>query len=175
MNDQLQRDWEEFNGEDHQVPGELNSTLQKQILKRLTPPKSLLFLKLAVIQAFIGTLTLTFCPQFELSLTSNDQLYHFFHHTFGYFGCVAVCGALFLGSGMIFAGMVLNEDEIRGIRKNRSLFISAISGMSLIVFLMMGAQVYLDISLFWIIGTMTGGILSFETSTWIKIKALKTV
>ncbi|MCO4795310.1 MAG: hypothetical protein KC493_16445 [Bacteriovoracaceae bacterium] len=174
MNDKLQKEWEEFKSHDaKEVPENLEVKLKGSILSKLNPKKSLLFAKLALVQSFIGTLTLLFCPQFEFSLTANDKLYHFFHNQFGHYGCMVACGALFLGSGMIFAGLILNEDEIRGIKKSRSLFIAAVTGASMTVFLLVGAKFYLDLTLFWVLGTLLGGLLSFETSSWIKIKALK--
>jgi hypothetical protein len=173
MNDELQKEWQEFTNSTSQVPNELKQSVHQKIAEKLNPAKHILFSKLALIQAFIGTLTLLFCPQFRFSLTANDQLYHYFHYTFGHYGCMIACGALFLGSGMIFAGFILNEDEIRNIKKSRTLFISAISGVSLTIFMLIGAEVYLDIALYWIVGTLIGGLLSFETSSILKVKALK--
>ena len=173
MNDELQKEWQEFTNSTSQVPNELKQSVHQKITEKLNPAKHILFSKLALIQAFIGTLTLLFCPQFKFSLTANDQLYHYFHHTFGHYGCMIACGAIFLGSGMIFAGFILNEDEIRNIKKSRTLFILAISGASLTIFMLIGAEVYLDMALYWILGTLAGGILSFETSSLLKVKALK--
>lgn len=173
MNDELQKEWQEFTNSKSKIPSDLESKVQNVITERLNPAKHVLFIKLALVQAFIGTLTLLFCPQFKFSLTANDQLYHYFHYTFGHYGCMVACGALFLGSGMIFAGFILNEDEIRNIKKSRTLFISAISGASLTIFMLIGAEVYLDMALYWILGTLIGGLLSFETSSILKIKALK--
>lgn len=173
MNDELQKEWQEFTNSTSQVPNELHQSVHQKIVEKLNPAKHILFSKLALIQAFIGTLTLLFCPQFKFSLTANDQIYHYFHYTFGHYGCMVACGALFLGSGMIFAGFILNEDEIRNIKKSRTLFISAISGASLTIFMLIGAEVYLDMALYWIVGTLVGGLLSFETSSNLKVKALK--
>jgi hypothetical protein len=173
MNDELQKEWQEFSNSHSQVPNELKQSVHQKITEKLNPAKYILFSKLALIQAFIGTLTLLFCPQFKFSLTANEQLYHYFHHTFGHYGCMIVCGAVFLGSGMIFAGFILNEDEIRNIKKSRTLFILAISGASLTIFMLIGAEVYLDMALYWILGTLVGGLLSFETSSLLKVKALK--
>jgi hypothetical protein len=173
MNDELQKEWQEFTNSTSQVPNELKQSVHLKIAEKLNPAKHILFSKLALIQAFIGTLTLLFCPQFKFSLTANDRLYHYFHYTFGHYGCMVACGALFLGSGMIFAGFLLNEDEIRNIKKSRTLFISAISGASLTIFMLIGAEVYLDMALYWIVGTLVGGLLSFETSSILKVKALK--
>ncbi|TNF00970.1 MAG: hypothetical protein EP326_05545 [Deltaproteobacteria bacterium] len=174
MNDHLQKEWEEFkSNESKDIPKHLDLDVQHYVSELLNPPKHVLFGKLALVQSFIGTLTLLFCPQFKFSLTANDALYHYFHYTFGHYGCMVACGALFLGSGMIFAGFLLNDDEIRAIRKSRTLFISAISGASLTIFMLIGAEVYLDMALYWIFGTLIGGLLSFETSSLLKIKALK--
>ena len=95
MNDELQKEWQEFTNSTSQVPNELKQSVHQKIAEKLNPAKHILFSKLALIQAFIGTLTLLFCPQFKFSLTANDQLYHYFHHTFGHYGCMIACGALF--------------------------------------------------------------------------------
>ena len=62
------------------------SHLDKDILafvqNDLQPNHAFVFIKLLLIQAFIGILTLAFCPQFKFSLTNNYELFHYFHYKF---------------------------------------------------------------------------------------------
>ena len=55
-------------------PEELNHKVLDYVKKDLNPSHIVVFTKLLSVQAFIGFLTLTFCPQFNLSLTNNSIL-----------------------------------------------------------------------------------------------------
>ena len=106
------KDYEDFiNSEGSMPPQELDTKIISFVRYDLSPDMKIVFSKLLGIQAFVGVLTLLFCPQFELSLTNNHDLYHYFHYTFGTYGCFAICGALFIGSGAIFASYLLLDRE----------------------------------------------------------------
>ena len=157
------KDYEDFvNSEGVKPPKELDSKIINYVRYDLNPDMKIVFFKLIGIQAFIGVLTLLFCPQFELSLTNNHDLYHYFHYTFGTYGCYSICGALFVGSGAIFASYLLRKSEVQKIRSNKSLCYLAISLIALSLFLLFGAEVYLTAALAWLVGAMLGGLLMVE-------------
>jgi hypothetical protein len=154
------------------APTELSNKILSTIHSQLNPAKKNVFLKLLSIQAFIGFITILFCPQFELSLTNNYDAFHFFHRTFGHYGCMAVCGSIFLGSGAIFASAILSREELLVIKETKYLFNFAISGIAVGLFLILGAKVYLDLTLIWALSGIALSILILEISRAIKtIKA----
>jgi len=140
------------------------------IRRDMIPSKPIVLGKLILVQAFIGAVTMIFCPQFSMSLTSNDELYHFFHRTFGHYGCMMVCGSIFVGSGALFSTTILNWAEIRLIRSNKILGYLFLSGLFATTFLMLGAQVYLDVAIAWMLGATLSGSVFFQVSSILKRK-----
>lgn len=128
----------------------------------LNPAHKKVFLKLTLIQAFVGILTMLFCPQFNFSLTRNYDLFHFFHINFGHQICMIICGCIFLGSGTIFANFILSDGEINTIRRSRFLYYLALSIIAVSVFMLLGAKFYLNLLSFWMLGAIGGGMLFFE-------------
>jgi hypothetical protein len=160
MNSRLQKDYQTFlNQTQDRVPTHLYQTIDDLVRRDLLPRHPLVFAKLLAIQAFIGTLTLFFCPQFSLSLTNRHDIFHFFHHNFGEWGCMVACGFLFVGSGALFASILLKKAETHLIVQSKYLYYLAISGIAVLGFLLLGAEVYLDLAMAW----MVGGILSGAT------------
>ncbi|OUR99693.1 hypothetical protein A9Q84_01320 [Halobacteriovorax marinus] len=138
------------------------------VKNELNPSHTLVFTKLLCIQAFVGTLTLLFCPQFDMSLTNNYDLFHFFHHKFGALACMSLCGFIFIGSGAIFAAYLLKVEEIYKIKQTNNLYYFAISGLSILTFLVLGADIYLDLAAMWFLGAVVGGILMLNINKSIR-------
>ena len=55
-------------------PEELSNKILSFVKADLNPSHQIVFSKILSIQAFIGFLTLVFCPQFDHSLTNNYEL-----------------------------------------------------------------------------------------------------
>jgi uncharacterized membrane protein YjfL (UPF0719 family) len=162
-------DFQDFmSNSDTKAPQALSQNILLNVKNKLNPTKKNVFFKLLAIQAFIGFITMLFCPQFELSLTNNYDIFHYFHRTFGHYGCMAVCGSVFLGSGAIFASMILSKEELFVIKETKYLFNFAISGLAVGLFLILGAKVYLDLTLIWAGSGIVLSIIVFEISRAIK-------
>ena len=163
------KDYEDFIGSEGVMPPkELDAKIISFVKYDLNPDMKIVFSKLLGVQAFVGVLTLLFCPQFELSLTNNHDLYHYFHYTFGTYGCFAICGALFIGSGAIFASYLLKKSEVQKIRSNKSLCYLAISLIAVTMFILFGAEIYLAAALAWIVGAILGGFLMVEINSFFR-------
>ena len=167
------QDFHDFLSGKKQGPSEQTSQQVLNLIHRdLEPQHKIIFLKILAIQAFIGALTLLLCPQFNFSLSNNYQVFHFFHKNFGHYGCMAACGSVFLGSGAVFASSLLSYSEIQKIKQTKILYYLTFSGMTVLSFLFIGAEIYLDAALFWMLGASTGGLLSFELGRIVKTKVL---
>ena len=153
MNKKYDSDFTEFcQGDGHNVTKSIDESVLNYIAEDLNPNWVVVTGKLMSIQATVGILTLLFCPQFELSLTANDEIYHFFHRHLGPYGCMAVCGAIFMGSGALLAGITLRLSELSLILKSKYLFGFSLSGLAVLMFLIAGADIYLSYASFWVLG-----------------------
>lgn len=169
----MNKDYKDFtNSANSPAPKELSTTVLNYISNDLNPEKKVVFAKLVAIQAFIGLITMTFCPQYALSLTASYDLFHYFHHTFGEFICMVICGSIFMGSAAIFACSILKGAELKQIRETRGLYFMALSIISLGAFIVAGADVYSSITFFWLIGTIGSGFIIFELNGILR-KSLK--
>ena len=154
-------------------PKQVSENILQYVSNDLNPSHLKVLMKLIAVQGFIGTVTLLFCPQFNLSLTNNYDVFHFFHRTFGHYGCMAVCGAIFVGSGALFASYILKVSELRKIRESKYLHLVTVTGISITLFLLIGAEVYVETSIFWSIGALTSGITMIEINKFLRLKVLK--
>lgn len=145
---------------------EVNDTVLNFVHRDLNPSHSTIILKLISIQTFIGLVTLLFCPQFNFSLTNNYDLFHFFHRHFGHIICTAICSAIFIGSGTIFASALLTISELKEITKTKGLYGLGLSGYFVSLFLILGSDVYLVSSLVWTLSA----VLTFSTISYSALK-----
>ncbi len=157
-----------FNNPKSKSPKALDDTVLNFIKRDLIPNHQVIFGKLFLIQAFVGVLVLLFCPQFNFSITGNYELFHFFHRNLGLYACTAICGGIFLGSGLFLANFMLNRAEITAIKNNKILYTTALSGVYILLFLFIGADIYLNLSLAWFIGSSLSAIIFFELGRSLK-------
>ena len=134
----------------------------------LDPSFHLVLAKLLAVHSFIGTLTLSFCPQFGLSLTNDYSLFHYLHRTFGEQICMIMCGGIFLGSGAMFASLVLGQGDLLKLKTSKFLYYFAIASLFLTGFWLRGVEIYLEIAGYWLIGAVLFGILTFDVSLRIR-------
>lgn len=156
-----------------------SDTTSKNILdlvsEDLKPSPFKIFGKLTGVHGFVGILTMLFCPQFNLSLTNNYELFHYFHMNFGHAICMFICGSIFLGTGSLFALSILSREEVRKIRKTKALYHIALSIFATFIFSLIGTDVYLSFVIFWILGAVVSGFLFFEIAARTSDKFLKSI
>ncbi|MCO4753718.1 MAG: hypothetical protein KC478_04515 [Bacteriovoracaceae bacterium] len=159
-------DFEDFLNDENQISPshKMADATMTMIKEEMSPSNVTIFTKLIFVQLATGLLTMLFCPQFNMSLTNNYELFHYFHHTFGEQICMVLCGGIFLGSGALVAAYTLKESEIKEIFRQRFLHLCTISGISIAVFMTIGADVYLSMIPYWIVGSVVFGILSLITN-----------
>ena len=166
----IPKDYQEFLTSEPVEPSQqLSQSVRDHIRQELDPSHLRVFTKLLLVQSFIGTLTLAFCPQFNLSLTNYYHLFDFFHSQFGRQICMALCGGIFLGSGALFASQILSLAEIRKIRQSRLLYYMTLSMFFLSAFMGLGVNIYLEVLAYWLLGAMIFGVINFELSARIRL------
>lgn len=164
----MNNDFQDFLQETKNTPKKLNQAVLEMVHKDLNPEHKVVFFKLTMIQGFIGLITLLFCPQFNFSITNNYDLFHYFHTTFGHAACMVLCGSIFLGSGAIFASYILSQGEINKIKESRFLYYLGLSIVAVSSFMLLGADIYLNLLSYWLIGAIGSGVLIFELNRLIR-------
>lgn len=120
-----------------------------------------IFAKLAGIQAACATLTLFFCPQFEMGFTKHDYLAYLVQQTDG-FGFMIVCGVIFLGGGAVMAPFFLNQAETKAIENSVLIFFPSVTLLAVLFFFLLGADVAWSLAFPWFLGGTFGSLIGFE-------------
>ena len=174
MPNKVHEDWQEFiAGKDERVPTQVHTKLLHHIRAELQPGVVLVFVKLLLMQASTGVLTLLYCPQFELSLTGNIEMLHYFHHNYGMNVCALVCGAIFTAPGAVLAAYLLKTAEINRIRNAGMLYHLGIAAVALLAFCICGADVYNQLALFWLTAAALTATLLFDLNFWLRPRLLR--
>ena len=162
-------DFNDFKSNDSCAPDEsLNLKVLNYIREDIDPRFTVVFSKLVGIQALIGFLTLTFCPQFSLSLTNNFELFHYLHYKFGESICMAICGSIFIGTGAFVSAYLLKKAEIQKIRRSIFLYYFTVSSIALAFFTFLGPSIYFELATFWFFGALAAGVFMLEFNFFLR-------
>ncbi len=163
-NDPIQKEYAEFRtGDPIDPPQALSERVLESVKRELVPNAWEVFAKLFMIHLVVGLATLAVCPQFGVrTLGKGPGLMELFLFL-GPYGCMAACGAFFLGSSFLVAALLLSKEEIARIRRHRTLQLGALTTASLGAFLMLDAQILIGIGAAWVFGSLMGGALMLET------------
>lgn len=170
INDRLQ---DFIAGRDERVPKQAHTRILSHVKAELQPAVALVFAKLLVVQAIMGMLTLLFCPQFELSLTSNVELLHYFHHVYGESLCALICGAIFIAPGAALAAYLLKPAEVHKVKSAGLFYHLAVAGTALLAFFLGGADVFNQLALFWFTAATLTATLLFDLNLRLRPRVLR--
>lgn len=152
-------------------PAPVASALLSRVLSDLRPSNFRVALKLALVLLFSAPANLFICPQFNLSFTHPSTFLREYFMAFGHTGCMAACGALFVGSTMLLAAMLLRPEEVRAVRASMLLQVMFVSLFSVGGFVCLGADMFLSAALVWLIAALVAGILSVELGWKLRLLA----
>ena len=162
-------DFNDFKHNDSNSPGKsLDLKIFNYVRSEIDPSVTVVFSKLIGVQALIGFITLTFCPQFSLSLTNNHELFHYLHYQFGKSICMAICGSIFIGTGAVVSAYLLKSSEIQKVRRSSLLYYFSITSIALAFFTLLGPNMYLKLAGFWFIGAFIAGISMLELNFYVR-------
>lgn len=153
------------NAPDKTPPERLSAAISQAVHADLSFSAPVTYLKFSLVHFGVGIVSLFFCPQFNLSLTGKKDIYYFLHQNLGHYGCTLACGALFLGFGAFFAALLLRPQETRYIRKSLMSVFLALAFVSLGLFFVFGAQIYLELTMPWLLGAVIGGAATFKVTS----------
>jgi len=146
-----------------------DNSIHKMVEKSLNPSIWMVFVKFFSIEAAAGLATLLVCPQFNIGFGSHNELFHSLHSTLSPFLFFVVCGIFFVLLGAAISGLVLSRDEIRVIKKTKYIYYATYSLAAYIIFVSLGAEIFLMSSIAWVLGAMAGNFVGFEAITRIRM------
>ena len=139
-----------------------DNSIHKMVENSLNPSICMVFAKFFGIESVAGLATLLVCPQFNIGFGSHFEPFHSISSTLPPFLLFIVCGIFFVLLGAALAGIILSRDEIRVIKKTKYIYYATYSLTAYIIFVSLGAEVFLMSSIAWILGAMGGNYVGFE-------------
>lgn len=156
---ELMKEFREFVRSESTVPKELSEKILNFVRRDLTPSSIFVFTKILFIHFFIGTLSLAVCDQFGINpFNTSFSLAHYFMKA-GHSFCMTLCGFLFLGLTTFASWFILDRNEFLVLKQNSFLQIFFLSLLSLGFFLLLGAKIVFSSGIFWLLGSLLGGIV----------------
>ncbi len=146
-------------------PPRVKDLVHGQIFRDFNPPPWKISLKMVLVMLITLPLNLFLCPQFGLGFLEASGLRSVlmpYIMIFGLYGCMALCGAIFIGTTTLLASFVFRPEEVRAIKSQRLLQLSFLSLLALGSFVCFGADVFLSTGLVWLLGAVFGGAASLE-------------
>ena len=144
------------------VPDPVSEQLLGRIHSELNPSALTVFTKAVFIQLVVGFVTLLFCPQFGVSLTSSYGLMPYLMK-YGESACMLGCGALFTSFSFFIASFALKPEEVRALKQHEVLHLISVAILFLFALIYFGGDVALTLGLVWMLGAVVGGALTLET------------
>lgn len=159
-----QTEFEDFlKAENTLVPRKVSDPVLDHISQALNPNPWSVFAQVLGIHTLVGFLSLAVCHQFGMNpFGTNQSLDSWFMTMFGHYGCMFACGVLFTGAGVLTAGSILKLEELKALRQTQFLQNLALGGISLILFVTIGAEMAATIAGLWFLGAVLGGIMATE-------------
>jgi len=166
----MEREFLEFDNSDPITPpAVLTEKLKSTVSQDLTPAIWKIFSKLAAMQAACATLTMFFCPQFEIGFAKHDYLADVIQHSGG-FGFMLVCGIIFLGGGAAIAPIIFKQVEIKAIERSVLIYFPSAALLAMILFYSAGADINWTLVFPWFLGGTLGSLISFEIVKYFRFR-----
>lgn len=134
----------------------------------LNPSAWFVFSKMALIHLLSGLITLSLCPQFGFRIFGEGLGIMKVFLPLGAYGCIALCGAFFVGISLFASGIILQPEELKALRNHRWLQISALTFLSLGALLMTDTEILFGFASAWVVGSILGGAAMLEFSLFVR-------
>lgn len=147
----------------------IDNSIHKMVGKSLNPSTWMVFAKFFGIETAVGLVTLLVCPQFNIGYGSHNKIFHSLHSTLPPVPFFIVCGIFYVLLGAALAGLILSRDEIHVIKKTKYIYYATYSLTTYVIFISLGAEVFMISSIAWIFGAMAGNYFGFEAINRMKM------
>jgi hypothetical protein len=167
----IDTEFREFESGKARVPRELSERVRGRIHGLLHPSVAAVLGRLGLVHLASALVTLSVCPQFGVRVAGEGMgLMHWFMGL-GDLGCAIACGAVFLGTSGLAAGLLLRPEEVRVIRRHRVLELGSLSLGSLGVFIMLNpAGIVATFAAAWVFGSLLGAAALLEAAWALRTK-----
>lgn len=170
---EIEQEYREFLQIDRSTPAQnLSERIHAQIFRDLNPSAWNIFAKLSLIHLVIGLTTLALCPQFGVRTLGSGLGIAKYFLFLGSYGCIAACGAFFLGATLLIAALVLRPEDVRVLRRHEFLQMSVVAMLSLGGFVMFEAEILFGFALAWFVGSILGGMAMLEAGWFLRRRVL---
>jgi hypothetical protein len=152
------------------IPNKTSEEILKNVHNKLNPNMVNLFLKVFIIHAVTAIFTLALCPQF--GVTTYRLPFNLMNSfmVFGMSACDFLCGLFLMMSSGILAITILKHDELRALRFNKILLTLILILGTIGSFSIMNPNIFLELSILWLLGASIGVVSVFEFGPLIKQK-----
>ena len=155
----------------NKIPNHINESILSHVHGKLSPKISHVILKLFSVHLLTAVVTLSICPQFGFKLFKFPVNLMNSFMVFGMPACYFLCGLFFTATSTIMAAFVLKRDEIRFLKFHKTLSSAALILSSIGFFGIMNPNWFLEFSILWLIGAITGVVMTLEVSSKILTRA----
>lgn len=154
-------------------PTSTSDAILSHVNHELNPSNQNVFLKMLGIHTVVSLFSLSICSQFGIQslkiYDAMDSMMSVVGHTY----CMAFCGLLYLSISALMLSFLLKPEEIKVIRRHKVLQLTLLAGVSLGVFLCLGAEILIIPGILWVVGSLVGGITSLELGWMLRAKFRK--
>jgi len=137
------------------------SRLRSSILKELDPSWMRIASKVLGVHVFASLITLSLCRQFGVRIFFDGPGLMESFMKLGYLGCMAACGALYVGATFLLIPLLLTYDESRKFQKHLYLQPLLVGGISLAFLGGVGEIFSLSVGAIWLASGWLSGSLAF--------------
>lgn len=167
----LQEDFAEFlSAPEMEPPAHVKEKILNYVHNELNPSRKKIFLKILGIHSLVSVFSLSLCSQFGIQTFPLYDAMNEFMKVMGHTYCLALCGFFYFAMSSSAFSFMLKPEEIRVIRKDKYAQLLVLTGVSIGVFLCIGSEILFLPSLFWMMGSIMGGLGAFELGWQVRSK-----
>lgn len=149
------------------ISDQVSAKIIESVKNKIKPDIKSIFLKLFVVHLAVALVTLSVCPQLGVSsFKTNIDFSHMFL-MFGDKGCELICGFFFTSASIAVSFLFLTRDEVRFLSFNKTYLASVFILISIGLLLMFNSQLFVELSILWLIGTFIGVVGTLELGAFI--------
>ncbi len=169
--EKLNKDFADFlSAPEAAPPLHLTEKILARVHRDLNPPRSQVFLKVLGIHSVVSLFSLSICSQFGIQSIPLYDAMNVFMKFMGHAYCMALCGFLYLALSALALSFFLTPEEIKSLRKDFYAQLLVLAGVSLGVFVCLGAEVLLFPTFLWLSGSLVGGLGALELGWRVRSK-----
>lgn len=143
-------------------PKALSDAVLLKIHQEMNPSFHKVFMKVLGVHSIVSLFSLSICSQFGIRAIPLYDAMESMMSIVGHTYCMAFCGLLYFSISALVLSLLLKPEEVKVIRQHKLLQLVLLSGVSLGVFLCLGAEVLLLPGVLWVSGSIVGGIVALE-------------